>query len=221
MHWDEWKPFYEEAMNWLNLDPEIGEYASDKAVGKGSTTLGKLGALDWDKTWVFGSANRVLKDINAYDDGLVVSTTHALPYLLESGINPDVVYTDLSCHLKYVFQAEAQGAVIVANVDWENMEHFNNVIQEFDLPLITTQGSPREGVHNFGGFTEEDRACFLAEHFGAKEIILAGFDFENAPQLLAHDLLPRKSPGLEKKKRFLQERLIRFLSSRVPMRKPL
>jgi hypothetical protein len=31
---------------------------------------------------------------------------------------------------------------------------------------------------NFGGFTDGDRAVFLADHFKAKNIYLVGFDFE-------------------------------------------
>ena len=32
-------------------------------------------------------------------------------------------------------------------------------------------------VHNFGGFTDGDRAVFLAVQLGAKKLILAGMDF--------------------------------------------
>ena len=32
-------------------------------------------------------------------------------------------------------------------------------------------------VYNFGGFTDGDRAVFLAEELGAKKIFLIGFDF--------------------------------------------
>jgi hypothetical protein len=36
---------------------------------------------------------------------------------------------------------------------------------------------PVKNVYNFGGFTDGDRSVFLAEEFGAKEIILIGMDF--------------------------------------------
>ncbi len=34
-------------------------------------------------------------------------------------------------------------------------------------------------LYNFGGFTDGDRAVFLAHHFGSRSIQLLGFDFEN------------------------------------------
>ena len=34
-------------------------------------------------------------------------------------------------------------------------------------------------MYNFGGFTDGDRAVFLAVHFNAKKIFLIGFDFNN------------------------------------------
>jgi uncharacterized Rossmann fold enzyme len=43
----------------------------------------------------------------------------------------------------------------------------------------TTQADPTVagGLDNFGGFSDGDRAAFLAQHFGAQKIILLGFDF--------------------------------------------
>jgi len=45
-------------------------------------------------------------------------------------------------------------------------------------PIGTTQLKPFGKLHNFGGFTDGDRAVCLAEHFKAGLIILAGMDFE-------------------------------------------
>jgi hypothetical protein len=47
---------------------------------------------------------------------------------------------------------------------------FNNV-------LGTTQAQPAGNLYNFGGFTDGDRALFLAVALGASEITLAGMDF--------------------------------------------
>ena len=42
----------------------------------------------------------------------------------------------------------------------------------------TTQTDPSKfkNLHNFGGFTDGDRAVFIANHFKAKKINLIGFD---------------------------------------------
>ena len=43
--------------------------------------------------------------------------------------------------------------------------------------LGTTQAQPVGNVYNFGGFTDGDRAIFLAVALNASEITLAGMDF--------------------------------------------
>ena len=53
-------------------------------------------------------------------------------------------------------------------------------VPSFSPPVIgTTQAEPFPGIYNYGGFTDGDRAVFLAIHFGARKIILKGFDFDN------------------------------------------
>ena len=37
---------------------------------------------------------------------------------------------------------------------------------------------PLKHVYNFGGFTDGDRCVFLAEEFGAKDIVLVGMSFD-------------------------------------------
>jgi uncharacterized Rossmann fold enzyme len=41
----------------------------------------------------------------------------------------------------------------------------------------STQVMPVKNVYNFGGFTDGDRCVFLADEFGAKEIVLVGMEF--------------------------------------------
>ena len=45
--------------------------------------------------------------------------------------------------------------------------------------VLTTQGRPENTVFNYGGFTDGDRCVCLAREFGARHILLYGFDFDN------------------------------------------
>ena len=47
----------------------------------------------------------------------------------------------------------------------------------FTNVIGTTQAQPLGNIYNFGGFTDGDRAIFLAVALGAAEITLAGMDF--------------------------------------------
>jgi len=47
-------------------------------------------------------------------------------------------------------------------------------------PVVgTTQARPLQHVHNFGGFTDGDRAVFAAQSLGAASITLLGFDLDD------------------------------------------
>jgi uncharacterized Rossmann fold enzyme len=45
--------------------------------------------------------------------------------------------------------------------------------------LATTQAAPRGAVGNHGGFTDGDRAAFLADAAGAERLVFAGWDFDD------------------------------------------
>jgi len=74
----------------------------------------------------------------------------------------------------------------------------------------TTQVKPRGRVHNYGGFTDGDRAIFLAKRFGAKKIGYAGFSFRKRKYAAAKrlvELLKKEKKEiyyLNSKKEFLE-----------------
>ncbi|MBI0581525.1 MAG: hypothetical protein JET69_00735, partial [Methanomassiliicoccales archaeon] len=80
----------------------------------------------------------------------------------------------------------------------DNIPALERYVPWFTGPLTpTTQGRPFDGVYNFGGFTDGDRAVMLARHFGARMIRLAGFDFD--------DPRPKAGKDPEVKRRKLRE----------------
>jgi uncharacterized Rossmann fold enzyme len=58
--------------------------------------------------------------------------------------------------------------------------------------LGTTQSTPIEHVHNFGGFTDGDRSAYLCDHFGATSVILVAFNFPDTDQEYLEQLGPTK-----------------------------
>jgi hypothetical protein len=88
--------------------------------------------------------------------------------------------------------ANENGAIIIIHVHGDNAREIKKFVPLFDNVLGTTQSRPLENVYNFGGFTDGDRAFFLAEHFNAREIILIGFDFDEPIQKEGKDLKIKK-----------------------------
>jgi len=67
--------------------------------------------------------------------------------------------------------------VMVVHAHGDNIPVVKKLLPKFKNPVITTQVEPLKNCHNFFGFTDGDRAWFLAKHFNARKIELVGFDF--------------------------------------------
>ena len=137
----------------------------------------------------------------------------ATELLLELGIIPDFVVTDLDGHHESLVSANMKGSVMVIHAHGDNIEKINSSASDFRNIIGTTQSFPLSNIFNFGGFTDGDRAVFLADHFLAKEIILVGMDFDSKigtfskRNVLNYDL--------KRKKLYVAKNLIKLLSKRT------
>lgn len=113
--------------------------------------------------------------------GTVIAADGATTSLLnELGSIPDIIVTDLDGNVADQITSNAQGAIVVILAHGDNEEAIRRYVPWFPgLVTPTTQGRPFEGVFNFGGFTDGDRAVVLARHMGAKKINFLGFDFDH------------------------------------------
>ncbi len=113
--------------------------------------------------------------------GTVITADGATSTLMHTlGRVPDIIVTDLDGDAVDQIAANAQGAIVVVLAHGDNEELVRRYAPWFTGPVTpTTQGRPFDGVYNFGGFTDGDRAVMLARHMGAIRIHLRGFDLEN------------------------------------------
>ena len=96
--------------------------------------------------------------------------------IIENGLKPDIVVTDLDGDIKSLKKAGKTNTIMIIHAHGDNTEklHF---VKNFKNCIGTTQTKSTGRIHNFGGFTDGDRCVFLANHFKAKKIILLGMDF--------------------------------------------
>ena len=96
--------------------------------------------------------------------------------IIENGLKPDIVVTDLDGDIKTLKKAGKTNTIMIIHAHGDNTEklHF---VKNFKNCIGTTQTKSTGRIHNFGGFTDGDRCVFLANHFKAKKIILLGMDF--------------------------------------------
>ncbi|RLF08675.1 MAG: 6-hydroxymethyl-7,8-dihydropterin pyrophosphokinase [Thermoprotei archaeon] len=108
---------------------------------------------------------------------LLIAADGATSALMERGVAPHVVCTDLDGRVEDQAEANAEGSLLVVHAHGDNVQALERYVPYFKGPLIgSTQVEPALYVHNFGGFTDGDRCAFLALWGGAVEVVLAGMD---------------------------------------------
>jgi hypothetical protein len=137
---------------------------------------------------------------------VLVSCDSAVRSVTAQQRHPDVLVSDLDGNVEEQVKANFCCALAVVHAHGDNIPAVRRWLPEFrGLVMGTCQCEPFGNLRNFGGFTDGDRACYLAAHFGARRILLAGFDFEH-PQPK-----PGKDPEAKKRKLAWAQRLIEEL----------
>ena len=184
-----WEKYYKEILDDFGFSREIDEKSAkllDEILStEGCLTLEDLkGFVDFsDKFIVFGAGPSLKEHVKFlmenYDlkDYVLVAADGATTALVEERIAPDIVATDLDGNLDDILLANFRGANVAIHAHGDNMDKIAKLTPFFTSVLGTTQAQPVGNLYNFGGFTDGDRAMFLAVALGAEEITLAGMDF--------------------------------------------
>ena len=94
--------------------------------------------------------------------------------IIENGLRPDIVVTDLDGDIKSLKKAGSKNTIMVVHAHGDNSEKLH-LLKYFKNCVGTTQTKPIGKIHNFGGFTDGDRCVNLAKHFQAKKIARKAF----------------------------------------------
>ncbi|OPY31979.1 MAG: 6-hydroxymethyl-7,8-dihydropterin pyrophosphokinase [Methanomassiliicoccales archaeon PtaU1.Bin124] len=118
--------------------------------------------------------------------GPVIAAGSATETLMDFGIVPDMIFSDLDGYVEAEIEANANGAIAVILAHGDNMGLISKWAPRFKgSVMLTCQCRPFGMLRNYGGFTDGDRAVMTARHLGVRTIRLHGFDFSN----------PRSKPG--------------------------
>jgi len=98
--------------------------------------------------------------------------------LLERGVKPDILVTDLDGDIKSIMKIGKTKTPIIVHAHGDNYDKLD-MVRKFSNVIGSTQTEAFGKMENFGGFTDGDRCIFLAEYFKAKKIVLIGMDFGN------------------------------------------
>lgn len=130
---------------------------------------------------------------------------------------PRIVVTDLDGRIHDLLQADRAGALMAVHGHGDNIPMLERIVPQLDNPIGTTQVQPRPNVYNFGGFTDGDRAVFLAVEMDARLIVVAGMGFGSEIGKYSKDK-PR-SISVKRKKLKMGKALLEWLvcRTRVPL----
>lgn len=124
------------------------------------------------------SLSRAIPRLKNFEKTVKIVADSAVKPLVENGIKPDIIVTDLDGDENILKKIGSTNTIFVVHAHGDNIDKLE-LMKNFKNCLGTTQSKPFGNLHNFGGFTDGDRAVFLANHFNAKKIILLGMDFGN------------------------------------------
>lgn len=187
----DWWPWYDKIVSVFGYDKSKDQDAADilsvLLAGKAINPV-KLKALISNRpVLVFGAGPSLEEDLRQIsDEGLLercvmISADGATTALFKvAKAFPNVVVTDLDGRVRDLLLAEKHGAILVIHGHGDNIDRLERYVPRFMKGLGTTQVKPRPHVYNFGGFTDGDRAVFLAAAMSAKLIALAGMDLGQA-----------------------------------------
>jgi len=179
--YEDWEPLYREICDYFSFDPAEDDRAAhilaDLTGADASAQLNDL--IAGKPVTVCGNAPSLKTELSAIH-GVIIAADAASGVLVRSGITPDVIVTDLDGIEDDALELNNKGTVLVVHAHGDNIPRIKSWVPRIHGPLIlTTQGRPFGHVYNFGGFTDGDRAVFLAHEMQASDVRLVGFDLDD------------------------------------------
>ncbi len=133
---------------------------------------------------VFGAGPSLEYDVirfkRLYDKGfkpIIVSADGATKALIEIGLKPDIIVTDLDGYLPAIVYSNLKNSYVVVHAHGDNIDKLISYVRFFRKIIGTTQVMPLPKIYNFGGFTDGDRCIYLAYSLKARYVLLFGMDF--------------------------------------------
>ncbi|WP_435146816.1 6-hydroxymethylpterin diphosphokinase MptE-like protein [Halobaculum sp. P14] len=213
MNFAEWEPVYERILSDFGFDRAADEAVRDRAADFAAPfDLDRLDCAGRSVA-VCGAGPSLEAEVSvARDADRVFAASTATDRLADAGVDVDAMVTDLDKNPETGLDRTARGDVVVAHAHGDNRELVETWLPRYDADhaLVTTQAAPVDDVVNVGGFTDGDRAAFLADHCGAAELRFAGWDFDDSAV-----------SGLKARKLRWAERLLRWLEHRRDERFPV
>lgn len=187
MDFAEWEPVYRSVLADFGYGRDGDERARNRlaALLEGQTTFDPTG-LDWtgERVAIAGGGPSLTEPgelATVQNADTVVAASVAADHLRECDIPVDCMVTDLDKNPDTVRELTTESVPAAVHAHGDNVPALSEWVPTYDAGFMipTTQAEPADGVHNLGGFTDGDRAAFLADALGAAELVFPGWDFDD------------------------------------------
>lgn len=207
MNFATWEPVYEAILADFGFSRRADERAREELAESAEPFCeSRLAPIDGATVAVAGAGPSLSAELDlAAKADYVIAASTAADTLLDAGIAPDLMVTDMDKNPETVRALTREGVPVAVHAHGDNRPELREWVPRLSLEhvLPTTQAAPSGPVRNFGGFTDGDRGAFLADHFGASRLLFPGWDFDD----------PSMGPTKARKLRWA-ERLLYWLETR-------
>lgn len=183
MNFDDWRPVYEAILADFGYDRAGDEAARDDLADLvGAADLERIGDVAGDTVAVAGAADCLAEEVDvarAADHVFAAST--AADDLREAGVEVDLMVTDMDKNPVTARALTIERVPVAVHAHGDNRDALATHVplMEGSWVVPTTQAAPAGPVRNPGGFTDGDRAAFVADHLGAGELVFPGWDLDD------------------------------------------
>ena len=182
--WETWEPVYDAIREDFGYDRVADEAARDDVLQVGDTwcALESLPSLQGTTVAIVGGASPQDGDTEklAQADAIVAAGDGAR-VVSEAGRSVSILVTDLDSTRHIPRTLTKQGTPVAVHAHGDNRELIASEVPKLETRWVlpTTQVEPQGPVVNLGGFTDGDRAAFLAHARGAEQLVFPGWDFDD------------------------------------------
>jgi uncharacterized Rossmann fold enzyme len=221
MDMNEWRTWYVQIVNALGYN-QSKDYESAEILSK--LIHGRQLSIDFLKNklmkrpaLIVGAGPSLeidlekIADTNILDKMVIVAADGATSALIKiSNIIPDIIVTDLDGQISDILFADKEGASIVIHSHGDNIPQIKKYVSDLKNVFGTTQTDSLDELYNFGGFTDGDRAVFMAENLGSAPIGLIGMDLGDTTGRFSKLTVP--SIEIKRKKLRFAKQLLEWLA---------
>lgn len=189
LDWTEWQPFYLDIVNRLDLNPKEDAKATIildsmlREVNPKPLLEDLRERIENKLVVVCGAGPSLDKHLQKFlssdlrENAVFIAADGAASALKEFGYKCQIIATDLDGNLKDILDLVENGAIPIVHAHGDNIERMEKFVSNLDCVIGSTQVKPTKHVFLWGGFTDGDRACYIASHYNPNRILMMGMDF--------------------------------------------